>query len=156
MQRGAYESFFLIKGQVVHSLKEQRKESWLLHLSGVWRGGYFPPSFLHFFSISGTKLIKIMCSKIIFGFRLTNWYKFQSDSDRSFHFAKSAKGGACVSVCYVCVGKCTVRAFRTSVKLWPFKEELAGKCCVFRQHGGRANIFMYESISELQILSRLT
>lgn len=90
-------------GQVEHSLMEQREESWLLHLSGVWSVGYFPPSFLYFFSISGTKLIKIMCSKIIFGLRLTNWYKFQSDSDRSFHFAKSAKRGVCVYVCVLCV-----------------------------------------------------
>lgn len=34
---------------------------------------------------------------MIFGLCLKNWYKFQSESDRSFHFAKTAKD-ACVLV----------------------------------------------------------
>lgn len=89
---------------------------------GVWG------TFLHFFSISGTKLIKIMCSKIIFGLRLTNWYKFQSDSERSFHFAKSAKRGVRVHVCVL--GRCAVHILWTQVKMWP-AEVLAMKKCLF-------------------------
>lgn len=130
MQRGISTKrfFYFFEGQVEHLLMEQREESWLLHLSGVRSVGYFPPSFLHFFSISGTKLIKIMCSKIIFGLRLTNWYKFQSDSDRSFHFAKSAKRGVRVCVCWEV---CRTRPVNTTSNVTVGTDELARKRCVF-------------------------
>lgn len=84
--------FSCLKGQVGElSDGGESGESWLLDLSGERSVRHFSPSSLHFSSISGTKLITIMLSKIVFGLCLTNWYKFQSDSDRSFHFAKSAK-----------------------------------------------------------------
>lgn len=49
-------------------MMKQQEESWILHLSVVWSMGFFPPSFLHFFSISGMKLIKISAVRSFFSF----------------------------------------------------------------------------------------
>lgn len=77
MQRGSNptkEGFFsCLKGQVGElSDGGESGESWLLDLSGERSVRHFSPSFLHFSSISGTKLITIMLSKIVFGLCLTN------------------------------------------------------------------------------------
>lgn len=78
MQRGSNptkERFFFscLKGQVGElSDGGESGESWLLDLSGERSVRHFSPSSLHFSSISGTKLITIMLSKIVFGLCLTN------------------------------------------------------------------------------------
>lgn len=159
MQRSISTKRFFFLGSGL--LMEQWEESWLLHLSAVWSVGYFPPSFLHFFSISGTKLIEIMCSKIVFGLRLTNWYKFQSDSDRSFHFAKSAKRGACGCACCAVSTRACVRggvlytSCEHKLKCDHRKRGVGREMLCFQTTPVENKRFHYESISKPQILSRL-
>ncbi len=57
-----------------------------------------------------------------------------------------------VCVCYVCV---VLYTSCEQVKMWP-QEKRSWPGNVFKEHAGWTNIFIYESISKPQILSRLT
>lgn len=73
-ERGWGGFYFLIWRVEEVSDAGESGESWLSGL--IWwaqrRARFFPPSSLHFCSISGTELITITSSKIVFGSRLTN------------------------------------------------------------------------------------